>query len=186
MKTLSFWPAVALALAISVLGWVLHSVIGGFLGIGVSLRVVVLVAAMLQLLALLATHPQRSGRVVAAGAWLALSGLLVLVDPALPVWLVAQTGFIWLLRSLQRYDSLLPAAADALLSGFALSAAIATAMHTRSLFLSLWCYFLVQALAAFLPRRLPTAAPPAAAGVNDFEASFRTAEAALRRLSLRS
>jgi hypothetical protein len=186
MKTLSFWPAVALALAISVLGWVLHSVIGGFVDIGVSLRVVVLVAAMLQVLALLATHPQRSGRVVAAGAGLALSGLLVLVDPALPVWLVAQTGFIWLLRSLQRYDSLLTASADALLSGFALSAAIATAMHTRSLFLSLWCYFLVQALAAFLPRRLPAAAPPTAACVNDFEASFRTAEAALRRLSLRS
>lgn len=185
MKTLSFWPAVALALAISVLGWVLHSVIGGFVGIGVSLRVVVLVAAMLQVLALLAAHP-RSGRVVAAAGWLALSGLLVLVDPALPVWLVAQTGFVWLLRSLQRYDSLLPAAADALLSGFALSAAIATAMHTRSLFLSLWCYFLVQALAAFLPRRLPASVPPSAACVNDFEASFRTAEAALRRLSLRS
>lgn len=186
MKTLSFWPAVALALVVSVLGWVLHSVIGGFIGMAVSLRVVVLMAAMLQVLALLATHPQRSGRVVAAGAWLALSGLLVLVDPALSVWLVAQTGFIWLLRSLQRYDSLLTAAADALLSGFALSTAIATAMHTRSLFLSLWCYFLVQALAAFLPRRLPASVPPAAAGGNDFDTSFRNAEAALRRLSLRA
>lgn len=186
MKTLSFWPAVALALAISVLGWVLHTVIGSVLGIGWSLRIVVLAAAMLQVLTLLATTPQRSGRVVAAAAWLALSGALVLLDPALPLWLIAQTGFIWLLRSLQRYDSLLTAAADALLSGFALSAAIATAMHTRSLFLSLWSYFLVQALAAFLPRRLPASAPHTAAGGNDFEASFRTAEAALRRLSLRA
>lgn len=186
MKTLSFWPAVALALAISVLGWVLHSVIGGFVDIGVSLRVVVLVAAMLQVLALLATHPQRSGRVVAAGAGLALSGLLVLVDPALPVWLVAQTGFIWLLRSLQRYDSLIPAGADALLSAFALGAAIATAQHTHSLFLSLWCFFLVQALTAFVAVRTAAAHAASACGETDFDTSYRNAETALRNLSLRS
>ncbi len=186
MKSLSFWPAVALALAISAAGWVLHAVCASMVGSALSLRMVVLAAAMLQVLALLATHPARSGRIVAAAAWLLLSGLLVLVDPNLTIWLVAQTGFIWLLRSLQRYDSLVPAAADALLCGFALAAAVATAMHTRSLFLSLWCYFLVQALAAFLPRRLGAKPTAAAVDPNDFEAAFRTAEAALRRLSLRA
>ena len=186
MRTLTFWPGVALALAISAAGWMLHAVCASLIGSALSLRLVVLIAAMLQVLALLATHPGRSGRIVAGAAWTLLSLLLVALAPPLTVWLVAQTGFIWLLRSLQRYDSLLPAGADALLSGFALAAAIATAMHTRSLFLSLWCYFLVQALAAFLPRRLGANPIAPAIDPDDFEAAFRTAEAALRRLSLRA
>jgi hypothetical protein len=138
-------------------------------------------------LALLAHGPRHSGHVVAALAWLTLAGLLLIFNPPLTLWLLLPTGFIWLLRSLRRYDSLIPAGGDALLSGFALAAAIATAQHTHSLFLSLWSYFLVQALAAFIPVR--NVATPAASGRTrdtDFDSSYRNAETALRRLSLRS
>ena len=187
MKPLSFWRGVLLAIVISVVGAVLHTVLAKLLGNTSSLRVVILMAGLSYVLALLANGPRQSGRVVAALAWLALAGLLLVFNPPLTLWLLLQTGFIWLLRSLQRYDSLIPASADALFSGFALAAAIATAQHTHSLFLALWSYFLVQALAAFIPTR-PAAAPEAAAAVGetDFETSYRNAETALRRLSLRS
>lgn len=186
MKPLSFWRGVLLAIVISVVGAVLHTVLAKVISNASSLRIVILVAALGYLLALLAHGPRQSGRVVAALAWLALAGLLLVFNPPLTLWLLLQTGFFWLLRSLQRYDSLIPAGVDALLSGFALAAAIATAQHTHSLFLALWSYFLVQALAAFIPVR--SVAPAASGGTRetDFESSYRNAETALRRLSLRS
>lgn len=186
MKALTFWRGVLLAIVISVVGAVLHMVLAKVFGSATTLRLVILVAALGYVLALLAHGPRQDGRVVAALAWLGLAGLLLVFNPPLILWLLLQTGFIWLLRSLQRYASLIPAGSDALLSGFALAAAIATAQHTHSLFLALWSYLLVQALAAFIPAR-NTAAPAASAGADtDFESSYRNAETALRNLSLRS
>ncbi len=184
MKALTFWRGALLAVVISVVGAVLHALLTKVLGSGHSLRLIVLVSAMSYVLAMLAYDPRHSGRVVAALAWLGLAGLLLVFNPPLSLWMLLQTGFIWLLRSLQRYDSLIPAGADALISGFALAAAIATAQHTHSLFLTLWSFFLVQALVAFVPVRAVRA--PAIARESDFESSYRNAETALRRLSLRS
>lgn len=185
MKTLSFWRGVLLGIVISVVGAVLHTVLAKMFGSASSLRLIILGAALSYVLTLLTCGPRHSGRVVAVLAWLGLAGLLLVFNPPLTLWLLLQTGFIWLLRSLQRYDSLIPAGFDALLSGFALAAAIATAQHTHSLFLALWSYFLVQALIAFVPVRTSSTAA-ATTRDTDFESSYRNAETALRRLSLRS
>jgi len=182
MKSLSFWRAVLLAILISVVSAVCHSLLSKLIGTSTSLRLCVLGAALIYVWAMLAHGPKRSGRVLAALAWLGLALALLAFNPPLLVWLLLQTGFIWLLRALQSYDSLIPAGADALLSVFALAAGIATAQHTHSLFLALWSFFLVQALIAFVPVRTSSVAVNAAN--NDFEASLRNAEAALRRLSL--
>ena len=187
MKALTFWRGVLLAVLISVVAAVLHTVLAKMLGSAISLRLVILVAALSFVLALLAHAPRQSGRVVAALAWLALAGVLLVFNPALTLWLLLQTGFIWLLRSLQRYDSLIPAGIDALLSAFALAAAIATAQHTHSLFLALWSYFLVQALVAFIPPRPARIGnTPSVPRGTDFESAYRNAQTALRNLSLRS
>lgn len=186
MKALSFWRGVLLAIVISVVGAVLHTVLAKVFGSASTLRLVVLIAGLGYVLTLLAHGARQSGRVVAALAWLGLAGLLLVFNPPLTLWLLLQTGFIWLLRSLQRYDSLIPAGIDALLSGFALAAAFATAQHTHSLFLSLWSYFLVQALAAFIPVRNHAAPAASTCAQADFDSSYRNAETALRSLSLRS
>ena len=186
MKTTSFWREVLLAVVISVVGAVVHNVLVGFIGRALSLRLVVLLVALVYVLSLLRQSPLTSGRVVGALGWVALSGLLIVFNPALSVWLLLETAFIWLLRGLQSYDSPISAGIDALLSAFALAAAVTTALHTQSLFLSLWCFFLVQSLTAFVPRRAPERSLAAGLPETDFDASFRNAEAALRRLSVRT
>ena len=188
MSKPSFWRSVLLALALSIVGAVLHSVLAGIFGRGLSLRLVVLAVSAIYVLGLLHASPLRSGRVVAAIAWLVLAGLLLAFNPALVVWLILQTAFIWLLRGLQAYDSPIAAGIDALLCAFALSAAVATAIHSHSLLLTLWSYFLVQALHVFVPRRLQPHSPaPTVAGSDsdDFDSAYRNAEMALRRLSTR-
>jgi hypothetical protein len=61
-------------------------------------------------------------------------------------------------------------------------AAIGAAVQTGSLLLSLWSYFLVQALFTTIPTR--ASAGPASTNEDDaFERAHRVAEAAVRRLS---
>jgi hypothetical protein len=186
MNPHSFWRQLLLALALSVLGAVLHTTLSMILGASISIRISLLTVTMVYLLFLLQASPARSGRLLATLAYLALSGLLMLLNPALWLWLLLLTGFIWLLRSLQSYDSLIPAAIDALLCALALAAAIATARHSGSLFLCLWSYFLVQALLALLPITQPAENITASSADVDFDTWHRNAEAALRRLALRS
>ncbi len=130
----------------------------------------------------LTTSPVRNARLAALAAWLLLTAGLFLFDPAAIIWLAAQATLLWLLRSLYRHDSVFIAGADALLMVLAVGAATATAMHTHSLFLTLWSLFLVQALHLLLPGR-PAASPPTTS--DPFETAWRCADAALRRLSIR-
>lgn len=178
-----FGPALLLALALALIGAVAHLSLAPWIGGAYSLRCALLLVGTLYWLALLASAPRRSGRLLALAAWCALCLALALLWPPLWLWLFAATGSFWLLRSLQRYQSLLQAAADAAVGAFALGFAVVAAQHTHSLFLALWCYFLGQALVAFVPRKPAPTGQHAEA--NDFDASYRSAEAALRRLSVR-
>lgn len=185
MSTLSFGRGVLLALALAMLGAVAHLGLAPWIGPAYSLRFALLLVGTLYWLALLAATPQRSGRMLALAAWGALVLALAVFYPPLTLWLLAATGGFWLLRSLLRYQSLLPAALDATLSACALGAAVIAAQRTHSLFLALWCYFLAQALIALLPRGT-TVVAAAGSELPDFDSSYRNAEAALRRLSVRS
>jgi hypothetical protein len=124
----------------------------------------------------------RRGRVVTLGAWLAVTATLSMFNPAVGVWLLVQVGMIWLVRCLSLYHRLWLALADGALTGFSLASAVATALHTHNVFLTLWCFFLLQALFVFIPKLAGTtvAAPVDA---DTFEQAYRTAEAALRRLA---
>jgi hypothetical protein len=82
---------------------------------------------------------------------------------------------------------------DAGLSGLALAAAVWAAISTGSLFLALWCFFLVQALFVAIPNRMSAprnhgrrAQKSASAVDDDFERAYRNAEAAVRRLATES
>lgn len=178
-----FGPSLLLALALAIVGAVSHLALAPWLGGADSLRFALLLVGTLYWFALLASAPRRSGRMLALAAWCVLCAALAVLWPPLWLWLFGATGSFWLLRSLQRYQSLLPAAADAALSAFALAFAVVAAEHTHSIFLALWCYFLGQALVALVPRG--TGSLRATVEACDFDASYRSAEAALRRLSVR-
>ena len=184
MKVDGFWRGTFAALVLSTAGAIAFKVFAPLTGSGSGLKLVTLGLSAAYLFWLLARHEARVGRVASVAAWCLAAALLLAVDPALWTWLFVQAGLIWLLRCLYAHDSLRGALLDAGLNGLALAAAIATAAHTRSLFLSLWCFFLLQALYVLIPG---TATRPGTADDRDpFEHAARTAESALRRLATRS
>jgi signal transduction histidine kinase len=179
-----FWRGALAALVLSTAGALAFKAVAPLAGSGLGLKLLTLGLSAAYLLWLLARHEARAGRIASATAWCLAAALLLAVDPALWTWLFVQAGLIWLLRCLHVHDRLRGALLDAGLNGLALAAALATAAHTRSLFLSLWCFFLVQALYVLIPGTATRASP---AGDRDaFEHAERAAEAALRRLATRS
>lgn len=102
-------------------------------------------------------------------------------------------GLIWLVRSTLRYASLLSAFLDGLLCAVSLGSATIIAMFTGSVALTVWGFFLCQALWVFIPatfgvltKRQYVAADEIKGHRPDrFSRSYHAAEAAIRSLAQR-
>lgn len=163
-----------------------------------ALRVLISALGLLYLLWLLRGSERRAGRLTAVAAWLLLSAVSWLAAPSVLTALILHVALLWLLRSLVRYRSTLPALLDLGVSVGAVAAAAGAAGHTGSLFLSAWSFFLVQAFAVVIPARLPRSHRDGRGGerghdhdhgdecsrVDDdgFEQARRRADAAFRQL----
>ena len=185
MKRPSFLEGVAVALAAGVAGSLVYTaltLVAPDLG---SLRLVVGAIGLGYVLYLLSRSRQRVGRVTTVAAWLAAAALAWLAQPPLLVYLLAHLGMVWVIRSLYFHASLLSAVADLGLSVLSLAAAAWALVHSGSLFLAIWCLFLVQALFCLIPPGLgprPRGKPPGRDAGDRFEYAHQAAETALRRL----
>jgi hypothetical protein len=187
MSRPSFWREIGVGLALSIIGAVAYHAITTIIGSALALRLVVAGLGVVYGVALLRGLRARVGRLLAIAAWIALDVALFVFDPPLLLWLAAQAFAIWLLRCWCCYASFFAALADGALNLFALAAAMVAALHSHSVFLALWSFFLVQALFVLIPE---TQRPRIAAAQPDdedrFDQAHRSAEAALRRLTAHS
>lgn len=184
MSARGFWREVVGAALISAAGAALFWMLAPLLGAGAAARLLIVAAGAAYVATLLAQSDVRVGRFATLGAWAIATLALVVLDPRIAIWIVAQAAVIWLVRSLYRYESLLSALLDGALGALAVAAALGAFLRTRSVAIALWCFFLVQALHAFIPRT--PARPESAPNENDaFDLARRNADAALRRLATR-
>lgn len=181
-----FWPEVLLGLALSLAAAAVFSVLRPLIGSADALRLVLLGCAAAYTLWTLRNTRVRSGRLVSAAAFVVLAVALLGWNPMLWSWLAALVGFVWLLRSLYRHDSLLAAVTDAGLSMLAVAAGMASLQHNHSLWLALWCFFLTQALHHVIPSgwgARPAPAGPVSATASPFDQAYRASEAAFARMA---
>lgn len=151
---------------------------------GVSQSIVIAIA-LAYLLYLLHVSGERLGRVTVLSVWSAMVIGLWLFDASFSLVLLAQLGAMWLVRSLYFYSSALSAFCDLGLNFCAVAVAYWAAVHTGSVLLSVWCFFLVQALFVAIPRaaRCPSDySHNASADTEEFECARLRAEQALRQL----
>ena len=177
-----FSHGLALAVVVSLLAAAGYAVAGPLLGHGLALRLLVAATGLVCVLFVLREAEQRTGRITAVTGWLLVVAALWVFPVPLGLYLLVHVGLIWLIRSLVRYASLVPAAIDLVLSGIALVGGLWAAMETRSVGIAFWVFLLVQALHVKIPRRLGRRPASPASGDDRFDSAFRTAEAALRRL----
>jgi len=186
MKQPTFLEGVAVAFAASLAGSVLYTTLSTvFPGIPV-VRLLIAGTGLAYVVYLLSRSPEHIGRVTAAAAWLLVAGVLWFTHPPLLLYACVHLGAIWLIRSLYFYSSALSALADLGLNGLGLATAITAVTRTGSVFLGIWCFFLVQALFVVIPksvRRTPAAGHAGHTGEDRFQHAYRAAESALRKLS---
>ena len=128
-----------------------------------------------------------SGRIITVCSWFVLTASgLAFGWPAYLI-LAAQLLAVWLVRALYFHSSLLTAGADLGLVVIGAGAAFWAFLHTGSLFLSLWCFFLVQVLFALVPAwwKRKNEATRTISNPDTFDQARRQAEAALNQLVTR-
>ncbi len=185
MKNLAFWRGTAVALGLSLIGSICFSLLTPLFGSGLTARIVLASLSFLYLASLygLSGRFASRGLVVGMASWSAVIAFLAVFNPSLSVWLATLVGLLWIIRCLLSYGRPLSALADTLINGVALLCTLLTALHTHSVFLSLWAFFAVLAAVALLPGYRPAPGSPKDQNKDRFEQSYQTAQAALRRLA---
>jgi hypothetical protein len=186
MKRPTFFYGVVVALAIAVSAGALFSTFAPLLGEGTALRLIVAAMGLAYLICLFRRGVESTGRITTVALWFVVSAITWLTAPPIAVYVLIHAGMLWLVRSLYFYSSAFPALLDLGLSALSVSAASWAMTRSGSLFLAVWCFFLVQALFVVIPHRLGR---PARRGADEFdndafERARRRADAALRQLFL--
>lgn len=187
MKTRpGFVEGVGVALVLSSVGAAVFAMFHPFFTAGFLVRLLLSGIGFAYVVYLLWRSRERIGRVTVIVVWMLASVVIWLFYPPIPLFMVLQLVLIWLIRSLYFYSGVLPALLDLGLNGVAALFAIGAGLHTQSLFVALWCFFLSQALFVFIPatlQRKQAMAGSGEAGEDRFERAHRVAMAAVRKLS---
>lgn len=133
---------------------------------------------------LLGNSGAKVGRITAVVIWLVALGSMSWLDVPLPVWMATLVASIWLVQSLFYYAGIVPMMFNLALQIFGVVCASAAYLHTHSITLSVWSYFLVLALDVFIPDTAYARGAKTSRqvqGNQDFERAYANAQHALQQ-----
>lgn len=180
MQRPTFLEGVGIALLISLitspLAALLHLWVGGFLGVAVF----VVTLTYLYIVYLLARSRKTTGRMTLAGlSAVLLSGSLVLPAP----WVgLSALALMAAMRACAYSRSICSSLLHGLLCLFGLGVALWAYRQSGSLFLTVWSFFLLQALFVYIPAHLPKSQEAPVPGEDPFSQAHQAAQQALARL----
>ncbi len=183
MNKPTFFQGVVVALTLSFVGSMLFVSLSQVVFPVPSLKGIIALVALCYTLYLLGRCKARTGRVTAAVTWLVVAAACWFGNLDVSSFVLVHIGMIWLVRSLFYHSSPITALVDLILTGLGFAASVWAMVETESLFLSLWCFFLVQALFVFIPSSLKPLQAKNHQLDPHFQIAYRNAEAALDKLS---
>lgn len=175
----SFGEGVIVALMLSVLGSIAYFIGYVILGAIIGFTPIIAMVAGAYALYLVKRSTVRSGKLFAASAVVAITGVFILVPVSLFVLISAIIFGIWLIRACMFRSGVLDSVGDFLLIGTSVAAGTLAMLHTQSLFISLWTFFVIQALHIYLPVSVH-GKEKETVHERKFEHAFKKAERALR------
>lgn len=186
MKSSTLFEGIIVALISSFVGSVLYFSLSSIFSDSFLIRLLISGLSFGYILYLLSRSKERIGRITVIAVWSVSVMSLWFIWPPITLFILMHLVAIWLVRSLYFYSSLFSSLADLALNGFSVAAAFWAASHTGSLFLTIWCFFLTQALFVLIPTSISkeqnkTATP--FQNEDQFQHAYRAAEAAVRKLS---
>ncbi len=187
MKTATFFEGIFVALVLSFISSVVLFTLSSFFPISILIRMIITGITFAYILYLLSRSKECVGRVTVVIVWFIGTTILWFAWPPITLFILGHLTAIWLVRSLYYYSNLLSALSDLALNYFSVAIAFVVAGHTNSMFLTLWCFFLIQALFVLIPKSLnkksTTNSTTPFKNDDDFQHAYRAAETAVRTLS---
>jgi len=192
MKTATFFEGVLFALIVGFISSVLLFTLSSFFPGNLLIRGLISGISVAYIVYLLTRSNERVGRVIVMTVLLISITTMWFAWPPITLFILGHITIIWLVRSLYFYSSLVSSFADLALNGSSLLIAFAVAGYTDSMFLTLWCFFLIQALFVWIPKSMtkPLSSSNSSPSTplnheQDFQQSFRAAQAAVQQLSIK-
>lgn len=185
-KTVTFFEGLLVALAFSFGGSIVYFAFSGIFIEHTAVKLLITFLSLFYIIYLLGRSQETTGRFSIVLFWFVLTIPMWFTSPSIATYLLLQLLAIWIIRSIYFYSSLLPAITDFILTVISLITALWASSHTGSLFLSLWCFFLTQALFIYIPGRFKFLIKSKTSTIHsdiEFQRSYRAAEAAIIKLS---
>lgn len=186
MKKVTFWEGVGIALLASVLSSIGFFALTFLFSENCAIRMLISGLTTAYIFYLFSRSKERIGRLTITFSWFLLLGTIWFFYPFFGLFLTSHLIAVWLIRSLYFYTRLLSSLADLGLNALSIASAFWALHHTNSLFLTFWCFFLVQALFIYIPtgiEGLNTDDTILSNSKTDFNRAYQAAEAAARKLS---
>ena len=194
MKKITFFDGVLVALVTSFIGSAAYFLLSSLFADNVIIRLLISVFSTLYITYLLKKSNETIGRIMVFSIWLLITLVSWLTWPPAVIFVMVNLASIWLIRSLYFYSSLFASLADLLLTFCSVAIAVWVASYTESLFLTIWCFLLTQALFVVIPSRITSNKNSrqhqySATQTNhqsQFQSAYHIAEAAIKKLSTHS
>ena len=185
MKRSTFLQAALSGLGISIIAAIGFHLFSIVLPTDLTIRGLIAGAGFIIMVQLIRASGERVGMITSITLWIVMSVALVWLQPPLAHYLAVHVIFIWLIRSVYFYSSVLASMLDLALCAASICAAAWAAFHTGNVFLSFWSFFLVQALHGSIPLNFnpDRASHSTRIAVTRFEQAYRVAQGALGKLS---
>lgn len=186
MKQATFSEGILVALFSSVMVAVVFTIMSSvFFGVDIF-RMVIAGLSFSYILYLLIRSNEKFGRVTTTVVWIVITLPTAIFIPSLFLYISIQLLMIWLIRSLYYYSSVLASIIDLGLTGLSVLSAVWAWTVSQSLFLTFWCFFLMQALFVYIPKKItPKKMSTIKQSMSDdkFESAYYSAELAVRKLT---
>lgn len=185
MNKPGFIEGVVVALVMCIAGSIGYSVVGVVCNDYDTWRVLIAAISFSYSIYLLWRSQQRTGRIIVTLSWLLMSVAIWLIEPSLLHYALIHLASLWLIRSLYFHASILSTLLDFGLIALGVAVALWALIHSGSLLLSLWCFFLVQAVFVTIPGKIKSVPTNQAVTNNNvkFQQAIRNAQSALNSLT---
>lgn len=184
MKQATFSEGVGIALISSVSVAAVFTVVSSLFFNGDLVRLLIAGLSLFYIIYLFSRSNDRVGRITVIFIWFVITLCSLIFSTSLLLYLSIQLFTVWLLRSLYFYNSIFSAITDLLLTIMSVFVASWVWSISSSIFLTLWCFFLVQALFVFIPKNFTSGQKTQSINYidDDFDHAYHAAEIAVSKL----
>ncbi len=185
MKRPSFFRGVVVAAVLALFGAIAFSGLSLVVGGAPALKIVTMLLGGAYIVYLLRGANDRTGRIAVFVVWGFVTSGVWFFTADVAMTLVNQAVLISIVRALYHHASVLAGVLDLVLTAFALSAAVWASTHSGSMFLTVWCFFLVQALFVGIPSEFNKSLKQGREQTieDEFSSALRAAETAIKRIA---